>query len=119
MVLSECNERRVPPKEGVMGKFVRVAAKSDIADRSAISVEIGDSKIALFNLGGRIYAIDDTCPHNGGPLCEGRIDGDEVTCPWHGSRFNIKTGVVTAPPAVEGVARYNVRVSGDDVEVEV
>ncbi|MGH7909486.1 MAG: Rieske (2Fe-2S) protein, partial [Thermodesulfobacteriota bacterium] len=46
-------------------------------------------------------------------------EGEEVECPWHGSRFNIKTGEVTAPPAVEGVARYNVRVTGDDIEVEV
>ena len=102
-----------------MGKFVRAAKKSEIADQSAISVEIEDRQIALFNLGGEIYAIDDSCPHNGGPLCEGSIEGEEVECPWHGSRFNIKTGAVTAPPAAGGVARYNVRVTGEDVEVEL
>lgn len=102
-----------------MGKFVKVATKSEIADQSAKSVEIGDRQIALFNLGDRIYAIDDTCPHNGGPLSEGSVEGEEVECPWHGSRFNIKTGEVTAQPALENVATYNVRVSGDDIEIEL
>jgi nitrite reductase/ring-hydroxylating ferredoxin subunit len=119
VVFTDYDEHRVALKESVMGQFVRAAAKSAIADQSAISVEIGDRQIALFNLGGQIYAIDDTCPHNGGPLCEGSIDREEVECPWHGSRFNIKTGAVTAPPAVDGVARYNVRVTGDDVEIEL
>lgn len=102
-----------------MGKFVKVATKSEIADQSAKLFEIGDKTITLFNLGGRFYALDDTCPHNGGPLCEGSIEGDEVECPWHGSRFNIRTGAVTAPPAVEGVATYSVRVTGNDIEIEV
>jgi nitrite reductase/ring-hydroxylating ferredoxin subunit len=102
-----------------MSKFVRVARKSEVADQSAKLVEIGDKRIALFNLGTEFYAIDDTCPHAGGPLCEGAIEGEEVECPWHGSRFNIKTGKVTAPPAAENVSRCNVRVTGDDIEIEV
>ena len=102
-----------------MGKFVKVATKSEIADQAAKLLQIGDKRIALFNLGGRFYALDDTCPHAEGPLNEGSIEGEEVECPWHGSRFNIKTGEVTVSPAVENVARYNVRVTGDDIEVEV
>ena len=102
-----------------MGKFVKVATKFEIADQSAKLLEIEDKRIALFNLGGRFYALDDTCPHADGPLSEGSIEGEDVECPWHGSRFNIKSGEVTAPPAVESVTRYNVRVTGDDIEVEV
>ena len=102
-----------------MGKFIKVARKSEIADQSAKFLEIEDKRIALFNLGGEFYAIDDTCPHADGPLSAGSIEGEEVECPWHGSRFNIKTGAVTGPPAVENVIRYNVRVRGDDIEVEV
>jgi nitrite reductase/ring-hydroxylating ferredoxin subunit len=103
-----------------MPRFVKVAQKSDIADQSAKLVEVeGGKRIAVFNLGGSFYAIDDTCTHRGGPLSEGRIDGEEVVCPWHGAHFNIKTGAVCAPPATNGVSRYNVRVSGDDIEVEV
>ncbi len=102
-----------------MGKYVRVASKSEIADQSGKCVEAEGKRIALFNLGGEFYAIDDTCTHQGGPLSEGTIEGEEVECPWHGARFNVKTAAVTSPPANEGVARYNVRVTGDDVEVEV
>ena len=102
-----------------MGKFVKVATKSEIADQSATLHEIEGKRIALFNLGGQYYALDDTCPHESGPLSEGSIEGEDIECPWHGSRFNIKTGEVTAPPALENVARYNVRVTGDDIEVEV
>src|SRR5262245_49142803 len=76
-------------------------------------------KIALFNLQGSFYAIDDTCTHRGGPLCEGEVAGEEVTCPWHGAVYNIKTGAVLKPPAPQGVASYPVRVQGADVEVEV
>ena len=68
---------------------------------------------------GELYAIDDTCTHRGGPLSEGEVSGEEVTCPWHGAVYNIKTGAVLGPPAPRGVASYPVRVQGADVEVEV
>ena len=67
-----------------MGKFVKVATKAEISDQSAKLLKIGDKRIALFNLGGQFYAIDDTCPHADGPLSEGSIEGEEVECPWHG-----------------------------------
>lgn len=102
-----------------MGKFVKVASKSEIADQSAKLVEIEGKRIALFHLGGEFYALDDTCPHAGGPLSEGSIEGEEVECPWHGSRFNIITGEVTGPPALDNIATYNVRVTDDGIEVEV
>jgi len=102
-----------------MNKFVKVATKSEIADQSVKLLNVEGKRIALFNLGGEFYALDDTCPHASGPLCEGSIEGEDVECPWHGSRFNIKTGEVTAPPADENVAKYKVRVTGDDIEVEV
>jgi 3-phenylpropionate/trans-cinnamate dioxygenase ferredoxin subunit len=102
-----------------MPKFVEVAKKSEIPDQSAKCVEVEGKRIALFNLGGEFYAIDDTCTHRGGPLSEGSLEGKEVECPWHGARFNIKSGEVTAPPAPKGVTRYTVRVTGDVVEIEV
>jgi len=102
-----------------MAKFVRVASKSEIADQSAKSVEVEGKTIALFNLGGEFYAIDNTCTHRGGPLCEGTIEGDEVECPWHGAHFSIKTGDVKAPPAMDNVTHYPVQVSGDDIEIEI
>ncbi len=102
-----------------MGNFVRVAGTDEVAPGRGKLVETGGKKIALFNLDGTFYAIDDTCTHRGGPLSEGEIEGERVTCPWHGAVYNIKTGEVLEPPAPTGVARYTVRVTGQDVEVEV
>ena len=76
-------------------------------------------KIAIFNVEGAFYAIDDTCTHRGGPLSEGTLDGKQVTCPWHGGVFDVATGEVSGPPPLQGVSRYNVRIAGGDVEVEV
>ncbi len=99
--------------------FRRVAAAGEVAPGSALLVEVAGQAIALFNLGGAIFAIDNTCPHSGGPLAEGDVEGDRVTCPWHGSIFNIKTGEVLDPPAIEDVAAYAVRVTEDDIEIDV
>ena len=103
-----------------MGRFVRVARKSQLPENDGTYVEVdGGHRIALFNLGGEIYALDNACTHVGGPLSQGRVEEDEVECPWHGSRFDIRTGEVKMFPARQDVATYKVRVTGDDVEVEV
>ena len=65
------------------------------------------------------HALSDTCTHRGGPLSEGTVEGAEVTCPWHGARFDIKTGAVMGPPAGREVRSYPVRVTGADIEIEV
>ncbi len=102
-----------------MAGFVKVATTGDLAPGQGKMVEVDGKKIALFNLEGSFYAIHDTCTHRGGPLSEGEIEGEQVTCPWHGAIFDIKSGEVLGPPAPKGVARYNVRVAGTDIEVEV
>jgi nitrite reductase/ring-hydroxylating ferredoxin subunit len=102
-----------------MPKFVEVAKKSQIPVNGAIGVEAHGKSIALVNLDGEIYALDDSCPHEFGPLSEGEIDGEEIACPWHHSRFNIKTGRVTMDPAEEYVVTYRVRVVDDRVEIEI
>lgn len=102
-----------------MSRFVEVAKKSEIAERSAKCVEVQGKRIALFNLGGEFYAIDDKCTHRGGPLSQGTLEGEEVECPLHGAHFNIKSGEVTAPPAPKAVNKYTVRVTGDVIEIEV
>src|SRR5437899_1104345 len=103
----------------MMAGFVKVAQSDEIAPGQGKMIEVGGKKIALFNVDGSFYAIDDTCTHRGGPLSEGSLDGKEVTCPWHGAIYDVITGEVLSPPAPKGVARYNVRVEGTDIEVEV
>jgi NAD(P)H-dependent nitrite reductase small subunit len=102
-----------------MAQFVKVATTDELAPGAGKQVQVNGKEIALFNLDGSFYAIDNTCTHRGGPLAEGFVEGEEVTCPWHGAQFNIKTGAVVGPPASQNVAKYNVRVQGNDVEVEV
>lgn len=80
--------------------------------------EVAGRKIACFNVGGRIFAIDDACPHDGAPLSEGSLDGTTITCPWHGAEFDVTCGKVLCPPAVENTNTYPVFVTGDSIEVE-
>ena len=101
-----------------MAEYVKVAKTSEIDDKCAKCVDVGGKSIALFNLGGEFFAIDELCTHEEAPLSEGFVEGDELECPWHAARFNIKTGKVLCEPAYEDLATYKVRVVGDDIEVE-
>jgi nitrite reductase (NADH) small subunit len=102
-----------------MAEFSKVATTDEIPVGGAKLVEINGKEIAVFNVGGTYHAIDNTCTHIGGPLCEGEIDGSEVTCPWHGAVFDVTSGQVLGPPAPVSVARYNVRVNSSDIEIEI
>lgn len=102
-----------------MPRFVEVAKRSQIPEKGVIGVEVEGKTLALVNLGDQIYALDDSCPHEAGPLSEGDIDGTDLVCPWHASHFDVRTGRVTMDPAVEDVATYKVRIVGDAVEVEI
>lgn len=103
-----------------MGQFIKVGIKADFEDLEGGKLVVaGGQNIAIFNVGGSYYAIENTCPHRGGPLAEGMLVGEEVICPWHGSRFNVKTGAVLSPPAPQSVRSFPVRVTGNDIEVEI
>lgn len=102
-----------------MAEFVKVAKADEIAPGQGKMVEVNGSKIALFNVEGTFYAIDDTCTHRGGPLSDGELNGKEVTCPWHGGVFDVTTGEVLGPPPPVAVSRYDIRVKDGDIEVEV
>lgn len=101
-----------------MADFVKVAKTNDIEPGQGRLVEVKDKQIALFNVEGQFFAIDNTCTHRGGPLAEGEILGHEVTCPLHGGTFDVRTGEVVGPPPQRAVACYAVRVTGTDIEVE-
>ena len=102
-----------------MAEFVKVASMDEIAPGHARLVNIKGKEIALFNIEGTFFALENACTHEEGPLAEGEIEGHEVTCPWHGARFDVRTGQVLCAPAYEDAARYNVRVTGTDIEVEI
>ncbi len=103
-----------------MADFVKVATtQSELVPGQARQLEVNGHSIALFNVDGQLFAIDNTCTHRGGPLAEGRVSGHEVACPLHGAKFDVRTGQVTGPPARQAVACYKVRVTGTDIEIEV
>ncbi len=76
-------------------------------------------RILISHVGGTLYAIDDICSHDEGPLNEGTIHGDEVECPRHGARFSLRTGAVLSMPAVTPVKAYKIRVDGQNVQMDV
>ena len=99
-----------------MAEYVRVAGTADIPPGNGQVAEVNGHTLAIFNVDGTFYAIDNTCVHRGGPLGEGELEGDVVTCPWHAWQFNVKTGVsVTTPSA--SVKTYPVKVEGVDIKV--
>src|SRR5712692_1197368 len=99
--------------------MVRVAGTEEVPPGAGKVVRAGDKVLALFNLDGTFYALDNRCTHVGGPLGEGAVEGNLVTCPWDGSIFNIATGEVVGPPARRPVATFQVRVEKDEVLVEL
>ena len=99
--------------------FVRIAAPSDVPEGEVRVFSAGGHSIALANVGGRFYAMDNLCTHDGGPLGEGMLWGEDIECPRHGARFDVTSGRVTAFPAVAPVHTYPARVEGDEVQVDV
>ncbi|HEY9871063.1 MAG TPA: non-heme iron oxygenase ferredoxin subunit [Candidatus Obscuribacterales bacterium] len=102
-----------------MTEFVKVARVSDVPAGGAKLVEANGQKIALFNVDGQLHAIGDSCTHKGGPLSDGFIEGTQVQCPWHGAKFDIKSGQNLTPPAASPVPSYPVEVRDGDVYVQL
>ena len=102
-----------------MGKLIKVANAQSLSPGEAVAVEVEGKRIAVFNVEGTFYALDDECPHAGGPLSEGQVKDCKVTCPWHEADFDLTTGAVLSPPAFEGVKSYKVVIEENDVKVEL
>ncbi|MFO0950948.1 MAG: Rieske 2Fe-2S domain-containing protein [Isosphaeraceae bacterium] len=101
-----------------MPGFVKMATLEELPPGGKKEVEHGGRIFALFNVGGVISAIDGVCPHQGGPLADGALEGTTVTCPWHGWQFDVCTGKTPLGPRIKQ-AVYGVKVEGQDVLVEV
>ncbi len=102
-----------------MAGWLTVARDGELPPEQVRVVTAGGRRLALCNVNGRYYAIDDVCTHDGGPLDQGELDGEEIECPRHGARFDVTTGRATCMPAVVPVKTYDVRVEGGEVQVNV
>lgn len=102
-----------------MANLQRVANIDDIPQGKGIVVAVDGKEIAVFNIGGDFYATDNTCTHRGGPVGEGYLRGNVVSCPWHGAQFDVTSGEVVSPPAPNDLATYSTRAEDGAVWVDV
>ncbi len=101
-----------------MSEFVKVAQVGDLKPGGGKVVTVKDKAIALFNVDGTLYAMDNTCLHRGGPLGEGELEANVVTCPWHGWQYDVKTGVSETNPSVK-VKTYEVKTEGSSILISL
>ena len=101
-----------------MAKRIDLCGTAEVAPGNALKVEAGDLILAVFNVDGKFYVIDDTCTHGPGSLSEGYIEDDVVECNFHNGQFNIKTGEVVAPPCMVPVKTYPTIIENGRVLIE-
>jgi len=100
-----------------VSRYVTVARTAEIPPGAREVFEVDGLYIAVFNVGGRYYAVEDRCTHDDGPLAEGDLDGYEIICPRHGARFDLRDGRALSMPAVLPVPWFPVRVEGDEIQI--
>ena len=101
-----------------MSEWLKLANRADLpAEGTAKEFTVGDKTLCVAMIGGKALALDNVCPHRGGPLAEGTIEGEKVVCPWHQFEFDLATGESDDPDTKADA--YALRVNGDDVMVEI
>jgi nitrite reductase/ring-hydroxylating ferredoxin subunit len=100
-------------------RWVRVASRSDLGEGDMIGVSVAGKEIALYDVGGTVFATENVCTHAFAMLTEGWLDGDEIECPLHGGRFNVATGKGLGPPIPCDIQTYKTRIVGDAIEIAV
>jgi nitrite reductase/ring-hydroxylating ferredoxin subunit len=98
--------------------FLRAAKKEEVPAGTIREFQLDGKTVAVANVAGKLFAINNVCLHRGGPLGQGELDGPIVTCPWHGWRYDVTNGKLVTNPAV-GVETYPVEVRGDDIFVDI
>jgi 3-phenylpropionate/trans-cinnamate dioxygenase ferredoxin subunit len=98
-------------------EFYEIAAFDDLLDGERIFVEIGENYLVVFNIAGQVYAIEDLCSHDDGPLGDGEVEGSQIACPRHGARFDLRTGQALTFPAVEDIPAYPVQIVDGNIQV--
>lgn len=99
--------------------FQRVARLSDIPDPGRMVVEVADQLVVLLRVSGEVFAIDDVCTHDGGPLGEGDLEDHTIACPRHGAKFDIRTGAALTMPATRPTKVHDVKLENDDILVRL
>ena len=102
-----------------MTDYFKVAQSNELDEGELIAIEVDGEPVCLAKVNGCIYAFTDNCTHISGPLNEGELDGEVLTCPWHGAQFNITTGKVLRGPARQDIATYPVRIEDNAVFVSL
>jgi 3-phenylpropionate/trans-cinnamate dioxygenase ferredoxin subunit len=102
-----------------MSRFVKAAQVDDVKSGNRKIVEVEGDFIAIFNVDGQYYAIEDTCSHDDGPVAEGDLEGHEIVCPRHGARFDIRDGHVLSFPAITPIRSFSTRIEGNDILIDL
>jgi 3-phenylpropionate/trans-cinnamate dioxygenase ferredoxin component len=102
-----------------MGEFMTVGSARAVGDGDLTVFKVSGVKVAVANVGGTMYAFGNTCTHRQCPLAKGELEETTVTCPCHGSQFDVTTGAVLRGPAVHPVESYPIRVEDDAIQIEV
>ena len=98
--------------------FIKIGETKDIQPSQMKAVDVNGERVCVANVEGKYYAIGNVCTHVGGPLAEGKLEGFEVECPWHGSKFDVRTGKVVRPPAMREEPSYEVKVEDNNVLIK-
>jgi nitrite reductase/ring-hydroxylating ferredoxin subunit len=100
-----------------MGEFVKVAKAADIGPGTMKGFVVGDTMVLVANTGGKYYAVEDRCAHMGAKLSAGMMIGNMIMCMAHGAQFDVTSGAPLTTPAKSPIKTYQVRVSGEDIEI--
>ncbi len=100
-----------------MAEFQTMAKASEIAPGEMKLVNVAGQDVVVANVEGTFFAFGNECTHVGGPLVEGELEGETVTCPWHATVFNVETGQASEGPGTNAVPTYEVRLEGDEIQI--
>lgn len=101
-----------------MARYVKVAKLDDLPPGNCREFQADGKPVALFNVDGKVYCLDNTCLHRGGPLGQGVLEDKLITCPWHGWQYDVTTGAAVMNAAIQ-VRKFDVKVEGEDIQVDV
>jgi 3-phenylpropionate/trans-cinnamate dioxygenase ferredoxin subunit len=100
-----------------MSEWVRICSTAELLPGERRVAEVDGVSVAVFNIDGELFAVEDVCTHDGGELASGTLDGFEIECPRHGARFDVRTGGVRCPPAYEPIAKFPLKLEQGSIFV--